>query len=109
MQRLRALPRGLKLGVISLFAEFLPTMVQGITECVPIEQPLLCAVLSDAARVQSVPLDADVVIYASGSEAISRIVPPGTPAIEYLHTPEPSSVEAIRPLLETGRGGLGAR
>lgn len=104
VRRLRALPRGLKLGVISLFAEFLPTMAQGMTECVSIEEPLLCAVLSDTARVQSVALQADAIVYASGAAGILAHVPPGTPAIEYLHTPEPSSVAAVRPLLERVAG-----
>jgi hypothetical protein len=97
--RLHALPVGLQLGVITTFAEFLPTMLQGIGAYVSLDRPPLCAVLSDTARMRSVLAHADAIVFASGSEAILGEVPRGKPAIEYLHTPEPSSVAALRPLL----------
>ena len=98
--RLRVLPCGTRLGVISTFAAFLPTMLQGIAGCMALERPPLCAILSDTECVRAVLAQADAVVYASGSEAIRADVPDGKPAIEYLHTPEPSSVEAVRPLIE---------
>ena len=98
--RLRVLPGGTRLGVISTFAEVLPTMLQGIAGCMALERPPLCAVLSDTERVRAVLAQADAVVYASGSEAIRADLPEGKPAIKYLYTPQPSSVEAVRSLSE---------
>jgi DNA-binding transcriptional regulator YhcF (GntR family) len=72
-------------------------MLQGIAGCMVLERPPLWAVLSDTERVRAVLAQADAVVYARGSEAIRADVPEGKPAIEYLHTPQPSSVEAVRP------------
>jgi DNA-binding transcriptional regulator YhcF (GntR family) len=104
--RLRALPRGLALGVITTFAEFLPTMLRGIEEHTALDRPPLCAALSDAARVRAVLAEADTVVFASGSEAALARLPRDKPAIEYLHTPEPNSVEAVRPLLRRLSGAV---
>jgi DNA-binding transcriptional regulator YhcF (GntR family) len=100
VSRILALPRGCRLGLISTFSEFMPTMLQGVLTYAAPEQPPLCAVLSDLERVNAVLNTAEAVIYASGSEAIVPHLSPGVPAIEYLHSPEPASVGALRPLLE---------
>ncbi len=97
--RLRALPGETCLGLVSTFAEFLPTMLQGVTACVQPRQAPLCATLSDVERLPLVLARADVVVYASGSEEVLANLAARTRAIEYLHTPEPSTVEALRPLL----------
>lgn len=97
--RLRTLPCQLQLGVVTTFAEFLPTMLQGIAACLRLDRPPLCAVLADAERVRAVLAEADAIIFASGSEAILAEIPHGKQAIEYLHTPEPSGVSALRPVL----------
>lgn len=99
IERLRALPREGQLGVISTFAEFLPTLLHGVTAHASPRKPILSAVLSDAERVCAVLARATAIVYASGSEDILARVPRGMPAIEYLHTPEPSSVQAVRPVL----------
>lgn len=98
--RLRALPRDVRLGVVSTIAEFLPTMLHGIARHAALDGPPLSAVLSDQERVRCIVDNAGAIVYATGSEAILAALRPGTPAFEYLHTPERSSVEAVRPLLE---------
>jgi len=100
LARLRSLPPTARLGIVSTFAEFVPTMLAGIREhsgnlCTP-----LCAVLDDSAQARLVVKNAAVVIYASGSEAVLADLPPSTIAIEYLHTPEPAGMEPVRALLE---------
>jgi len=97
--QLRGLSNSLHLGLVSTFAEFLPTMLQGVTACVRPREAPLCTTLSDVERLPLVLARADVVVYASGSAEVLAALPAGTPAIEYLHTPEPSTVEALRPLL----------
>lgn len=100
VRRLQALAVDLQIGVISTFAEFLPTMLNGVMAYAAPSKPPLCAVLSDGERVNAVLAQADAVIYASGSEAIRAHVSRTMPVIEYLHAPELASVEAVRPLLE---------
>jgi len=100
VSRIQELPRDRRLGLISTFSEFMPTMLQGVIAYAAPEQPPLCAVLSDLERVNAVLNAAEAIIYASGSETIVPHLSPGVPAIEYLHTPEPASVGALRPLLE---------
>ncbi len=102
--RLRALPADARLGLVSTFADFLPTMLQGVTAHVRTRQTPVCTALSDTERLALVLARADVVVYASGSEAILERLPIGTTSIEYLHTPEPSTVEDLRPLLGRVRG-----
>lgn len=98
--RLRALPRELILGVVSTFAEFLPTMVRGVTTYAQLDHAPLCAVLGDTEQVRCVLDHADAIVFASGSEAILARTVRDVPAIEYLHTPEPASVVAVLPLLQ---------
>jgi hypothetical protein len=56
-------------------------------------------VLGDEAATQAVVRGASVVIYASGCEAVLADLPSSTPALEYLHTPEPAGIESVRTLL----------
>ena len=98
--RLQAIPATAQLGVISTFAEFLPTMLQGVTAHARPTKAPNCAVFSDVERVSAVLAASDVVVYASGSESVLSHIPGAVPAIEYLHMPEQSAVEALRPLLE---------
>jgi len=102
--RLRALADDLQLGLVSTFAEFLPTMLQGVTACVQSRRAPLCTALADVERLSAVLARADVVVYASGSEDVLTAVDGRIQAIEYLHTPESSTVEALRPLLAGIRG-----
>jgi DNA-binding transcriptional regulator YhcF (GntR family) len=96
---LATLPGEARLGVVSTVAEFVPTMLGGIVEYTGNTYPPLCAVLGDAAATHAVAAGASVVIYASGCEAVLADLPSSTPALEYLHTPEPSSIESVRTLL----------
>ena len=47
----------------------------------------------DAEDLPAVLADADVVVYATGAEAVLQVLPEGTAAIEYRHSPDPSDVE----------------
>lgn len=97
-QRIASLP-SVALGVIATFPEYLQSMLEGIAACRSIEGAPLSAVLEDEPRVHEVLAQAGAVVYASGSERILDWLPAGVETAEYLHTPEPTSVERLRPLL----------
>jgi hypothetical protein len=45
----------------------------------------------------------DVVVYATGAEAVLERLPPGHTAIEYRHMPDPGDIERlVRPLVDSG-------
>jgi DNA-binding transcriptional regulator YhcF (GntR family) len=98
-ERLLGLTPGLKIAVITTFPEFLSTMIQGIGCYYQFETEPLCAVIVDEATVLHALSQAQAVIYATGSERVLDLVPPGMQAVEYLHTPDPASVERLRPLI----------
>jgi DNA-binding transcriptional regulator YhcF (GntR family) len=100
VRHLRELPADTRLGVVSTFAEFLPTMLHGIATFSSLTNPPLCAVLSDVERVNAVLESTDSVVYATGSEAVTAHIPRSMVAFEYLHAPEPSCVAALRPLVD---------
>jgi len=102
--RLEALPADVCLGLVSTFADFLPTMLQGVSAHARTSQRPICTVLSDTENLERVLAQADVVVYASGSESIVGRLRAGAMAIEYLHTPEPSTIAGLRPLLARIRG-----
>ncbi len=99
-QQLGALPAGLQLGVVSTFAEFLHTMLTGIGAHTRLSRPPICAVLADSPRVHVVLAQADAIVYATGSEGIVPLADRGKLVFEYLHTPDPSTVRDLRPLIE---------
>ncbi len=100
VRHLQALSANVQLGVVTTFAEFLPTMLLGISTYAEPAKPPLCAALSDVERVNDVLARADVLIYSTGSEAVTAHFPREIEPIEYLHAPESSSVAALRPLID---------
>jgi len=76
-------------------------MLHGISTFSSLTKPPLCAVLSDVERVNTVLAASQVIHLRTGSEAVAAHIPRAMEAFEYLHAPEPSSVAAIRPLLDS--------
>ena len=100
MARLQAVAPGAQLGIVSTFPEFLPTMLLGVSSLASPGVPPICAVLSDEGAIRAVLARAQVIVYASGSEAILSRAPGGTALIEYLHMPEQAALAALLPVLE---------
>ena len=91
-------PRARVLAV-SRFPEFLPLMRPGVGRFAPHVARVAVALLDDPdldARLGA----SDVVVYATGAEAVLDRLPRGAAAIEYRHSPDPGDIDRIvRPLL----------
>jgi DNA-binding transcriptional regulator YhcF (GntR family) len=98
-QRLASIRPDERVGIISTYGEFLPTMVEEVGLYCPPGRPPHCAVLGQHEHIAALLANVDVVIYASGSEAILERLPERVRAIELRHAPEPDSVNRLRLLV----------
>jgi GntR family transcriptional regulator len=90
-----------RLGIVSTFPEFLPTMKAGVERFASHVDPPATALLGDRESLQRVIGSCDVIVYATGSEAILEGLPTRIRAFEYRHVPDPRSVERdLLPVLE---------
>ncbi|MFO1150652.1 MAG: GntR family transcriptional regulator [Alsobacter sp.] len=97
-----------RLGLVSVFPEFLALMKPGVLRFAPHVPSVEAIVLDDpglAAFLQKV----DVIVYATGAERVLALAPSGLRSIEYRHVPDPHAVQAsLLPLVETIRSGAPA-
>lgn len=91
-----------KVGIVSRVPEFLPIMISGVQRFAPHVEKTSAAVL-DAGEPDSIIAAADVIVYATGAEAILDRLKPGIPAIEYRHIPDPADIERVIVPLIRGR------
>ena len=99
---LAALTPKTRLGIVVTFPEFLPTMKRGVTHDAPHAEVRSSTLHSP--DLSEVLAWSEVVVYATGSEAVAASVPQSVVTLEYRHTPEPRSVETkLLPLIENLR------
>lgn len=99
LRRLAAISPTQRVGIVSTYPDFLQTMVENVVAYGLPKTPPACAVLDQADRIEDMLSQIDVLVYASGSEAVCERLPWHVEAIEYRHSPEPDSVNRLRPLL----------
>jgi DNA-binding transcriptional regulator YhcF (GntR family) len=89
------------IGIVSRVPEFLPIMKSGVRRFAPhVENHV--ATLLDGEAPETIIAGADVIVYATGAEAILDRLTPGTPAIEYRHIPDPVEIErVVAPLIRS--------
>lgn len=96
-----------RLGILSVFPEFLAVMKPGVLSFAPHVRNVAATVTDDpglAAFLERV----DVVVYATGAERALAGVQARLEAIEYRHVPDPHAVQGVLlPLVETIRSGAG--
>ena len=96
---LAALAPKTRLGMVATFPEFLPTMKRGV-----VSYASHAEVRSSTLHSPELPellAWSEVVVYATGSEAVVAAAPQPVVTLEYRHTPEPYSVETkLLPLIE---------
>ena len=98
-QKLSAIPPSHNVGVVSTYPEFLQSLLEGVASYCLLRNAALFANLEWEDQVRDMLAKVDVVVYASGAEKVLKWLPDGVEAIEYLHAPEPSSVNRLRSLL----------
>ncbi len=92
-------PRARVLAV-SRFPDFLPLMRPGVGRFAPHVETVDAALLDDADLGERLGAY-DVVVFATGAEAVLDRLPRGLVAIEYRHSPDPVDIDRIvRPLLD---------
>jgi DNA-binding transcriptional regulator YhcF (GntR family) len=108
----RALLAGLdplaRVGLVSVFPEFLALMKPGVLRFAPHVSSVEAIVLDDPG-LPAFLHKVDVIVYATGAERALALAPPGLRSIEYRHVPDPHAVQAsLLPLVETIRSGAPA-
>lgn len=103
--RLAAIDPMARLGIVSVFPEFLALMKPGVLRFTPHVSDARVAMLSDPA-LDDFLAEVDVAVYATGAEAVRERLPAGRTAIEYRHVPDPHAIRnTLLPLVERLRGG----
>ncbi len=88
-----------RVGIISTYPEFLQTIVDEVSLYCLTQTPPVSAVLGQDERIRQMLGQIDVLVYASGSEALLGRIPETVRAIELRHSPEPDSVRRLRPFI----------
>lgn len=91
---LAALDSLARVAVISRFPDFLPIMKAGVQRFAPHVAQLIGAPL-ETPDIDAILAAADVVVFASGAEAVTTQLKRGTPAIEYRHAPDTAEIERV--------------
>lgn len=104
--RLAAVDPVARLGILSVFPEFLALMKPGVLRYTPHVRGVEAALVDDP-RLDEILRRVDVVVYATGAERALGLLPPHVEAIEYRHVPDPHAVEhELRPIVERLQTGL---
>lgn len=94
-----------RLGLVSVFPEFLALMKPGVLRFAP-HVPSVSAIVADDPGLDEFLRRVDVVVFATGAQPALAGARPDLRLIEYRHVPDPHAVQAdLLPLIETLRGG----
>lgn len=82
------------IAVISRFPDFLPIMKSGVQRFAPHVSEIAATTL-EAPGLEELLSKVSVVIYASGAESVTGLLPEGVQAIEYRHAPDTADIERV--------------
>ena len=102
-KELAALDSLARVAVISRFPDFLPIMKAGVQRFAPHVAQLTGATL-ETPDLEQMLAATDVVVFASGAEAVMGKLQTGVPAIEYRHAPDAAEIERVLVPLIKGPG-----
>jgi DNA-binding transcriptional regulator YhcF (GntR family) len=95
-----------RIGIISVFPEFLALMKPGVLRFTPHVQSVEVAIADDP-DLEAFLGRIDVAVYATGAERILDRLPDGAQAIEYRHVPDPHAIQReLLPVIERLRTSL---
>jgi DNA-binding transcriptional regulator YhcF (GntR family) len=95
-----------RIGIVSVFPEFLALMKPGVLRFTPHVQSVEVALAEDP-DLEAFLSRTDVVVYATGVESVLGRLPSHARAIEYRHVPDPHAVQRdLLPIIERLRAGL---
>lgn len=95
-----------RIGIVSVFPEFLALMKPGVLRFTPHVRSVEVA-LADDQDLDAFIARVDVVVYATGVGTVLDRLPSHIQAIEYRHVPDPHSVQRdLLPIVERLRAGL---
>jgi DNA-binding transcriptional regulator YhcF (GntR family) len=83
-----------RVAIVSRLPEFLPIMKAGVQRFAPHVAHLTGLTFDTQDATQAIA-DCDVVIYASGSEAVREMARAGVPVFEYRHAPDTAEIERV--------------
>ncbi len=87
--------------VVSIFPEFTALMKIGVQRFAPHVQSVT-VVQRDSSELTRLLAIADVLVYATGAEALTQLLSPGQQAFEYRHTPDSGDIQrVVAPLLSS--------
>jgi hypothetical protein len=92
-----------RVTLVSRFPEFLPIMRAGVQRFASQVSQFSGGNIDDE-NIEQLLATPDVVVFASGAEAILSSLKPGITAIEYRHTPDPTDIERV--LIPLVRGSI---
>lgn len=94
-----------RLGLVSVFPEFLALMKPGVLRFAP-HVRAVSAAMADDAGLEAFLRGVDVVVYATGAQAALARAGRAMTSIEYRNRPDPHAVEQhLLPQVEAARGG----
>ena len=83
-----------RVAVVSRFPDFLPIIKAGVQRFAAHVQNLVAANVDDPDIAETLAA-CDVVVFSTGAEVAAKLARPGTPTIEYRHTPDPGDIERV--------------
>jgi DNA-binding transcriptional regulator YhcF (GntR family) len=104
--RLAAIDPVARIGIISVFPEFLVLMKPGVLRFTPHVRSVEVTLVDDP-DLDDFLRRIDVAVYATGAERVLDRLPRGVRAIEYRHVPDPHAIQRdLLPVIERLRAGL---
>jgi len=96
-----------RMVVVSWLPDFLPVLELGVRRFAPHVQEVAAVVMDDPDLPRLVA-ECDVLVLATGAEAVAEMAPPRAARIEYLHMPDPGDVaRVVRPHIHSGPAPAG--
>lgn len=106
-QALAGLDPRMRVAAVTYFQEYIAIMRPSVREFAPHIADIKVT-WSSSPDLPSVVRECDAVIFASGADHVTDLVPPGVPCFEYRHAPDPGALEnvLVPQLAELRRGKL---